>query len=399
MRFSILSGLVTALWLSAVGSRAADEPKPLAPKEMYLALVKAQGKAQEEFDKAIAAAMTNEERQRVDRELGRRSKADYYARDFLTLIKDDPQDPAALDASRWLLARLPHSKETDEAVDLLIRDWIKDPRLESVCAPPRRACPAADRLLRAAIEKSPHRTVQGLARYGLAVSLNSKIDRLAGSEPSEAESCEREAEQLLQQVIDKYADLKHVTALGEQAELLRFQLRRLGVGKTVADVEADDLDGRKMKLADFRGKVTLVVFWASWCGPCMGDVPHELALLKQYEGKAFAIVGVNCDKDRDTARKAVASAGIAWRSFQSFSERENIGGPIGRKWNVTEWPTLYLLDGDGVVRFKGQQLRTLRFKPSKNDLVPFLDEAVERLITEAATKKPQPRPATGSAGP
>ena len=133
MRFSILSGLVTALWLSAVGSRAADEPKPLAPKEMYLALVKAQGKAQEEFDKAIAAAMTNEERQRVDRELGRRSKADYYARDFLTLIKDDPQDPAALDASRWLLARLPHSKETDEAVDLLIREWIRDARLESVC--------------------------------------------------------------------------------------------------------------------------------------------------------------------------------------------------------------------------------------------------------------------------
>jgi thiol-disulfide isomerase/thioredoxin len=388
MRFAILCGLVTALWLSAVGSLAADEPKPPTPKEKYLALVKTQEKAQEEFDKAVAAAMTNEERQRVNPELGRRSKADFYAGEFLALIKEHPKDPAALDASRWLLVRLPHSKETDEAVDLLIREWIRDARLESVCLLPPRTSPAADRLLRAAIENSPHRTVQGLARYSLAVSLNLKIDRLAGSEPSEAESYEREAEQLLQQVFDKYADLKHVTTLGEQAEQLRFRLRRLGVGKAVADVEGDDLDGKKMKLSDFRGKVTLVAFWASWCGPCMGDVPHALALLKQYEGKPFAIVGVNCDKDRDTARKAVAKAGITWRSFQSFSERENVGGPIGRKWNVTEWPTLYLLDGDGVIRFKGQQLRTLHFKPSKNDLVPFLDEAVERLMNEAATKKP-----------
>jgi thiol-disulfide isomerase/thioredoxin len=391
MRFTILGGSVLLLSLSTVGSPAADEPKPTTPLQKYQALVKTHQQAQEEFSKAYGAAKTDEERQRVDKELGPKSMADHYAGQFLALIKEHAKDPAALDAFRWLLFRLPDNKETDQAVDTLLRDWIEDERLASLCHPLHLTCPANDRLLRAAIEKSPHRAVQGLARFGLAVSLKLRIDLMNDAErgfrPSERKPLEREAEQLLQQVIDKYADLKYIRTLGEHAEELQFELRHLGVGKTAPDIEGEDLDGKKMKLTDFRGKVVLVVFWGSWCGPCMADVPHERALLKRYEGKPFAIVGVNSDQDRDTARKAGARAEIVWRSFWD-GERS---GPRARRWNVVGWPTLYLLDGDGVIRCKGQRLRTITFKAGKGgayDEVRYLDEEVDRLMKEATTKKP-----------
>jgi hypothetical protein len=265
MRFSILSGLVPLLWLSAVGSRAADEPKSLTPAEKYGALVKTHQQAQETFSKAYNAAKTDDERQQVSKELGRQSTANHYAAQFLALIREHPKDPAALDSFHWLLSYLRYSTETDQAVDTLLRDWIEDKRLEGVCKSLfYYSCPAGDRLLRAAIAKSPHRAVQGHARFSLAVSLRKQADRLADHRPADREPYEREAEQLLQQVIDKYADLKHLTTLGKEAEVELFALGHLAVGKVAPDIEGEDLDGTKMKLTDFRGKVVLLTFWGSW---------------------------------------------------------------------------------------------------------------------------------------
>jgi thiol-disulfide isomerase/thioredoxin len=211
-------------------------------------------------------------------------------------------------------------------------------------------------------------------------------DRLADHPPEAREPIEKEADELLQRVIDRYADLKHFTTLGEEAEQLRFELRNLGIGKTPPDVEGEDLDGRKLKLSDYRGKVTLVVFWAGWCGPCMADVPHERELLKRYEGKPFAIVGVNGDKDRAAGKAAVEKAGVPWRSF---ADCNGGSGPIVKRWNVSGWPTLYLLDGKGTIRFKGDYLRSVSVRTGKDgkpEQYSFLDDAVELLMKEAERK-------------
>lgn len=120
----------------------------------------------------------------------------------------------------------------------------------------------------------------------------------------------------------------------------------------------------------------------------MADVPHERSLVKRLEGKPFVIVGVNSDTDRDALRRVCADKGITHRSFW---DGEGQSGPIASRWNVQAWPTLYLLDGKGVIRFKGSILRSHSVRKGKDGkLVPFrhLDDAVDALMAEVPAKKP-----------
>jgi thiol-disulfide isomerase/thioredoxin len=147
-----------------------------------------------------------------------------------------------------------------------------------------------------------------------------------------------------------------------------FAIKNLGVGKTAPDIEGEDLHGEQFKLSDYRGKVVLVSFWASWCGPCMELVPHERELVERYQGRPLAIVGVNADPDREELKPVLEKNRITWQSFWCGSK-----GPLGTipiTWNVRSWPTVYLLDGTGVIR-------------AKNLLGPALDAKIEALVAEA----------------
>jgi len=77
--------------------------------------------------------------------------------------------------------------------------------------------------------------------------------------------------------------------------------------------------------------------------------PHERSLVEKYADKPFAIVGVNSDSDRDKLKERIAEEEITWPSFFDGGE---IGGPIASAWNVSGWPTIYVLDGEGRIRFK-----------------------------------------------
>jgi thiol-disulfide isomerase/thioredoxin len=118
----------------------------------------------------------------------------------------------------------------------------------------------------------------------------------------------------------------------------------------------------------------------------MADVPHERSLVKKLEGKPFVIVGVNSDKNREAVRKVCAEKGIAWRSFWDGG---STSGPIAERWNVQGWPTLYLIDGKGVIRYKGDMLRTIGFRCGKDGKpveFSYLDEAVDTLLKEVTAK-------------
>ncbi len=78
--------------------------------------------------------------------------------------------------------------------------------------------------------------------------------------------------------------------------------------------------------------------------------PHERSLVKRLEGKPFALLGVNSDADKEELNKAMKEEGITWRSF--WNGPQGTGGPISKAWNVTGWPTIYVLDEKGVIRYK-----------------------------------------------
>lgn len=94
---------------------------------------------------------------------------------------------------------------------------------------------------------------------------------------------------------------------------------------------------------------------------------HERSLVDQLSGNSFAIIGVNSDRDLETIRKTVEEKDITWRSF--WNGPEGPRGPISKQWNVSGWPTVFVLDSKGVIRFK-------------NPHGDKLDEAITELLAE-----------------
>lgn len=94
--------------------------------------------------------------------------------------------------------------------------------------------------------------------------------------------------------------------------------------------------------------------------------PHERSLVKQYEGRPFVFVGVNSDADRDQARQVMAREGLNCPCCWDGGGPE---GPIARQYQVQGWPTVYVLDGQGIIRYA--QVRG-----------PALDQAIETLLQE-----------------
>ncbi|MBL8889263.1 MAG: hypothetical protein JNL67_04745 [Planctomycetaceae bacterium] len=78
--------------------------------------------------------------------------------------------------------------------------------------------------------------------------------------------------------------------------------------------------------------------------------PHERSLVKQLASQPFALIGVNSDRDLEKLREVVKEKNLTWRSF--WNGPEGTSGPISTEWNVTGWPTIYVLDHNGVIRYK-----------------------------------------------
>ncbi len=98
--------------------------------------------------------------------------------------------------------------------------------------------------------------------------------------------------------------------------------------------------------------------------------PHERSLVERLRAEPFALLGVNSDKDREALKSVLASEKITWRSFWNGG---STSGPISARWNVMSWPTIYVLDAEGRIRFK-------------NVRGEKLDAAVDQLLAESKTK-------------
>ena len=98
--------------------------------------------------------------------------------------------------------------------------------------------------------------------------------------------------------------------------------------------------------------------------------PHERSLVKRLENKPFALLGINSDPDKEKLKEAMKQEKITWRSWWD----QTTSGPIATKWNVHGWPTIYVLDAKGVIRYK-------------NVREEELDKAVDALLKEAEAAK------------
>jgi peroxiredoxin len=355
------------------------------PAERLAAVAAEQQAANARFQRAYNGATSDAEQRWASGVFGRQSAGWFYADRVLAVATDAPTDFTAMAAASWLLRNASGSNQSRAVLEVVARHHLADPRLADTFRGFIYYDPREDGwpLLRAAIDKSPHRAVQGLARFALARSLKLQAERYAASgHPATAtRPWEDEAAGLFRQVAEKYADLKgQVEPLGVEADKLLFEMENLNVGKVAPDLTGTDLDGKPFKLSDHRGKVVVLHFWGSWCGPCLAEAPHFRKLLRLHTGRPFAVVGVDADNAPEAGRAAVEKHGLPGRNL--FDGRD---GPAATRWNVKAWPTLYLLDARGVIRYKGDMLRATSVRENSGGAVEqfwYLDDYVAGLLKE-----------------
>ena len=160
---------------------------------------------------------------------------------------------------------------------------------------------------------------------------------------------------------EKRAELRTKT-YAELAEALIFKLTQLAVGQKAPPVEGLDVDDKKVRLQDYKGKVVVLMFSANWCGPCKATYPSLRELQKKYKGKPLEIISVMADVESATVRQAVNKGDITWRAIW-----DGESGPIATKWNVDRYPTFYVMDQQGVIRARDGSLADVVGKLLKDE--------------------------------
>ena len=185
---------------------------------------------------------------------------------------------------------------------------------------------------------------------------------------------EQDMEATLKQAQAEYGDVKAANGtIANHAARIANRHQRFSLGKVAAEITGTDLDGKKFKLSDYRGKVVVFYFWGTWCAPCMAQIPHEKQLYARMDKNKFALIGIECEFkiDRAQAKKFMQDMGIGWTQVW---DEGGLFGPIGRSWGVGSWPTLYVLDANGVMRYRNIEGKEL-------------DRAVDELVKELDASK------------
>ena len=122
--------------------------------------------------------------------------------------------------------------------------------------------------------------------------------------------------------------------------------QNVALGKVAPEINLNTPEGKLVALSSLRGKVVLIDFWASWCGPCRKENPNVVRIYSKYKAKGFEIYGVSLDKDMNAWKEAIAADGIGW---VQVSDLKYWGSAAAKLYGVQGIPQTFLLDKNGII--------------------------------------------------
>ncbi len=126
-------------------------------------------------------------------------------------------------------------------------------------------------------------------------------------------------------------------------------LKKLKIGNKAIDFSATAVDGKKISLQQYKGKVVLIDFWATWCAPCRAEMPNVKRVYAENNKKGFEIIGISMDESRQKFDNYLKEHQIGWR--QVF-DGKGWKAELGQLYAVSSIPSTLLLDRNGIIRFK-----------------------------------------------
>ncbi|RLS51424.1 MAG: TlpA family protein disulfide reductase [Planctomycetota bacterium] len=295
-----------------------------------------------------------------------------YTHEFFELAKKHPDDDVWLDCLIWIGVEGQPGEDLDGMMTFVQKHagQVKN-RIQLQLFLPE-LIPIQSETLNPALseiaEKHLDKGVRGVALYALAARTMQDAERQGSVEGCEA------AKALLKRVIAEYPEVSSYrgTNLENAEPRLKHLDGPLALGKVAPEVQGKLLNGGEFQLSSLRGKVVVLVFSASWCGPCVKMHPIEKALIEKLPQSQFQFVEVNVDAPDDLTevQKTMKEEGLAWDVVTDGPE-----GPLTVAWDVTAYPTFYVLD---------QQLRIRHH--STGFLGEKLGQWVEPILKEAGPK-------------
>ena len=146
------------------------------------------------------------------------------------------------------------------------------------------------------------------------------------------------------------------------------KLEKTAVGQPFTDLRMTDPEGKEIALSDYagKGKIVLVDFWASWCGPCRAEMPNVVKAYNRFKDKGFEIVGVSFDRNKEAWLKGIKDLGLPWPQMSDVKGWDSEGA---KAYAISGIPHTVLIDKDGTIL-----ARDLRAEELQAKLAELLDK-------------------------
>ena len=282
--------------------------------------------------------------------------AEDYAVRFLALAKAHPKTATAEQALWVIGGYFPEAASSKEAIEILSRDFPDNfpNQCRGLIQP---AAPYGDHYFLAVIEKSPSRQMRGQAMLARA-----RFRQIVMHDNATAEK-------LLEQTVAQYADIRVSTdSLATVGELARDDLVNLrnperipgpqAAGQRAPAFEATATDGTTVTFPEsYKGKVVLLDFWATWCGPCVKEVPSVVAAYERFHPQGLEVLSVSLDRQNATETLAtfVKQHKMPWPQLYDGKYFDSV---IARRYGINGIPHALIVDGDtGLILADGDDAR------------------------------------------